>query len=62
MTMAESMAEIITNVTSFVTAAVQWMTSFVTTIVDQPVLFIFVVAVPLVGLGVGLLNRLFRTN
>lgn len=56
------MASILESVSSFVTAAVGWMGEFLAEIVASPVLTIFVIAVPLVGLGVGLLNRLFRTN
>lgn len=60
--MADTMATLLTNVGSFITAAVGWMSEFVEPITTNPVLFIFVIAVPLVGLGIGLLNRLIRAN
>ena len=58
------MTTILTNVGSFVTASIGWMGDFVETITasGNEVLFIFVAAVPLVGIGVGLLNRLIHTR
>lgn len=58
------MSAILTNVSTFVTQAVTWMGQFVTAINadGNEVLFMFVVAVPLCGLGVGLLNRLIHTR
>lgn len=53
------MAEILTAVTSFVTEAIKWVTSFVTVITDTPLLLMFVI-VAFVGLGVGLIKRLIR--
>ena len=53
------MAAILTNVTSFVTAAVGWVGQFVDVIVAQPLLEMFVVT-SFVGLGVGLIERLVR--
>lgn len=57
-----TMASILENVGTFVTSAISWMGDFLTEITASPVLVIFVIAVPLVGLGIGLLNRLFRAN
>lgn len=53
------MAEILGQVTSFVTAAIGWIGSFVTCITDTPLLLMFVI-VAFVGLGVGLIKRLIR--
>ena len=55
------MADMITTVTSIVTAAAGWAASFGTMIVETPILMLFV-AVPLVGLGVGLFRRLININ
>ena len=67
-------AQILSNVGSFVTQAISWMGSFLGQIagvtnsaegvvsLNNPILFVFVVCVPLVGLGVGLLNRLIHTR
>lgn len=54
----------INAVGSLVTGAVSWLGSYVSTITasGNEVLLLMVVAVPLVGLGVGLLKRLFRVN
>lgn len=53
------MADILSNVTSFVTAAVGWVSTFCTTITGQPLLLIFVIT-GFVGLGVGLIKRLVK--
>lgn len=53
------MAAILTDVTSFVTASVDWIGDFVAVIVAQPLLEMFVIT-SFVGLGVGLIQRLVR--
>lgn len=53
------MADIITSVTSLVTASVGWVNSFVGVITSQPLLLLFVIS-GFVGLGVGLIKRLIR--
>lgn len=53
------MSAIITDVTSLVTAAQGWISSFVTTITSTPLLLMFVVT-SFVGLGVGLIRRLIH--
>lgn len=67
-------ATMLQNVGSFVTQTIVWMGNFLAQIagvttstegvvsLNNPILFIFVVCVPLVGLGVGLLNRLIHTR
>lgn len=60
--MAEGFTSMLGDVTTFITSAVGWMEEFITPILNTPILFTFVVAVPLVGLGIGLLNRLIRAN
>lgn len=58
------MAALVTSVTTLVTAAVGWMGSYVAAITSEgnEVLLLGAVAVPLVGLGVGLLKRLISTK
>lgn len=58
------MSTIISNVTTFVTGAVGWMGQFLGEITSDTsgVLMTFVVALPLVGLGVGLLKRLISVR
>ena len=53
------MSEIISSVTSRVTAAIGWVNSFVGDITGQPLLLMFVIT-SFVGLGVGLIKRLIR--
>lgn len=53
------MADIITAITSVVTASVGWVEAFVGVITKQPLLLMFVI-VGFVGLGVGLIKRLLR--
>lgn len=53
------MADIITAVTSIVTASIGWVTSFVGAITSNPLILMFVV-LAFVGLGVGLIRRLIR--
>ena len=54
------MSALLESVSSVVTAAIGWMTSFATSITSNTLLILGVVAVPLCGLGVGLLSRLLR--
>ena len=54
------MATIITDVTTLVTGAISWMSSYMTAILADDVLTLFVIVLPLVGLGIGLITRLFR--
>lgn len=55
------MSTILTNVGSIVTAAVGWVGQFVDMITGNDLLLMFAL-VPIVGLGVGLLKRLFSVN
>lgn len=54
------MSALITATTSVVTAAIGWMGDFADAIAANDILVLGVVAVPLVGLGAGLLGRLLR--
>ena len=51
------MSEVLTSVSSVVTAAIGWIGDFVDVIASTPLLLLFV-TIPLVGLGIGLLRRL----
>lgn len=53
------MAAILTSITSIVTEAISWVTSFVGEIVAQPLLLLFVL-VAFVGTGIGLIRRIIR--
>lgn len=55
---------ILTDVGNLVTSGISWMGDFLAEITadTSKILVTFVVAVPLVGLGVGLLKRLIHTR
>lgn len=57
------MAAILTAVTDVVTACVGWCGQFLSmiTATGNEILLLFVI-LPIVGLGVGILSRLFRVN
>lgn len=54
---ANSMAGILSTISSVVTSAISWIGSFVGAITSNPLLLLFVV-VAFVGLGVGLIKRI----
>ena len=59
--MGESlMSTIITAITSLVTGAISWTTSYLTLISGNDVLMLFCICLPLVGLGIGVIRRLVR--
>lgn len=52
-----AMDTLISNVGKWVTAAAGHMSTFATTVAGNPILTLTVVAVPLVGVGIGLFKR-----
>ena len=54
-----TVSTILSNVTSFVTEGVKWVTSFAGAITSNPLILTFVI-VGFVGIGVGLIKRLTR--
>ena len=54
------METLMTSVGAVVTAGITWMGQFATAIAAHDILVLGVVAVPLVGLGAGLLGRLLK--
>lgn len=53
------MASILSDITSMVTSAVGWVTSFVGAITSNPLILTFVL-IAFIGTGVGLINRLIK--
>lgn len=53
------MDAIIAAITSLVTAAIGWVTSYAAVITSTPLLLIFVI-VAFVGTGIGLIRRMIR--
>jgi hypothetical protein len=57
------MAGILTTITSIVTAAISWITSYVGVITASGNEFLMLfILVPMVGLGIGLFRRLLNLN
>lgn len=70
------MSAILGYVGDFVSSAIDWVKTFLafivggtvtvgettTTYAAQPVLILFVICLPLVGLGIGLLRRIIKTR
>ena len=70
------MSAILGYISDFVSSAVGWVQTFLAFIVGgtigdgasavtytaQPVLILFIICLPLVGLGIGLLRRLIKTR
>lgn len=56
------MAALLTAVGDVVTAALGWVGDVATTVTAEPMLLLFCVGVPLVGLGVGMLKRLLSVR
>lgn len=54
-----ALASLMTDITSFVTAAVSWIGSYVGAITSNGLILGFVI-VAFVGMGVGLINRLIK--
>lgn len=53
---------LLSSVGSVFTSVIGWVGDVAAAIVDQPVLLLFCVAVPLCGLGVGMFARLLRSR
>lgn len=56
----EAMTELLANVGAFFTQSITWLGEVLTTITSNPALLILVLAMPICGFAVGLLNRLIR--
>lgn len=53
---------LLTNVGTVFTQAMTWVGTVAAKIVDEPVLLLFCVGVPLCGLGVGMFSRLIHSR
>lgn len=56
----EVMETLLTNIGAFFTKSVDWLGEILGTVVESPALLILVIAMPVCGFAVGLLNRLIR--
>lgn len=57
-----AMQEVFTAVTSAVTQLITWMGTWLDAILENPVLLFFCIALPIVGIGIGILKRLLRVR
>lgn len=57
---ASTLSTILSNVGTVITSAFSWVSEPVSAITDNPLLFLGCVGVPLVGLGIGLVRRIFK--
>lgn len=57
---ATTLETVLSQVGSFFTAAVGWMGTAIDFVVDNPVVLIPVVLMPVAGVGIGYLKRLIR--
>ena len=64
------MSDILSNIGAFINSAISWITGFIAPLNSATAgneaaggtLLVFIVGVPLVGLGIGLLRRLIKTR
>ena len=54
------MATFLSDVGTFFTQAITWMGDVLDVVVENPALLVLVIAMPVCGFAVGLLNRLIR--
>lgn len=55
-----TMDALLTSIGAFFTQSVAWLGDVLTVVVENPALLILVIAMPVAGYAVGLLNRLIR--
>lgn len=59
--MAEgAMTAFLTNIGTFFTQSISWLGEVLEVVIDNPALLVLVIAMPVCGFAVGLLNRLIR--
>lgn len=55
-----AMTTLLTGIGSFFSQSVEWLGDVLTVIIGNPALLILVIAMPVIGFSVGLLNRLIK--
>lgn len=55
-----AMTTLLTGIGSFFNQSVEWLGDVLTVITGNPALLILVIAMPVIGFSVGLLNRLIK--
>lgn len=59
--MAETLTTFLTNIGTFFTQAIGWMSEVLDVVVASPALLVLVIAMPVCGFAVGLLKRLMNS-
>lgn len=59
--MENVMAEFLTNIGTFFTQSMTWLSDVLDVIIASPALTVLCLAMPIIGFAVGLLGRLMRT-
>ena len=54
------MGDFLSTIGTFLTTAIGWMSSVLSTVIASPALTVVVLAMPIAGFAVGLLSRLIR--
>lgn len=55
-----TMTTFLTDIGTFFTQAISWLSSVLSTVVSTPALLVLVIAMPVIGFAVGLLSRLIH--
>lgn len=58
--MVENLSTFLTNVGTFLTSAIGWLSEVLDTVTGNPALFVMCLAIPIAGVAIGYLGRLFR--
>lgn len=58
--MAETLSTFLSNVGTFLTSAIGWLSEVLDVVMANPALFVMVIAIPVAGVAIGYLGRLFR--
>lgn len=58
--MEVTLATVLESITTFFTSAIAWMGSVIQVIMENPMLLIMCVCIPIAGVAIGYLSRLIR--
>lgn len=58
--METTLSSMLADIGSFFTSAITWVGNALEVVVTNPALFVMVIAIPVAGVAIGYLSRLFR--
>lgn len=58
--METTLATVLESITTFFTSAIAWMGSVIQVVMENPMLLIMCVCIPIAGVAIGYLSRLIR--